>query len=134
MTSLLWFKIDFHSGIPVYQQIIAQIKAAIISGKIKAEEPLPSIRELAKELNINPNTAARAYRDLEGEGYIYSRPGVGSFISGHNEQVIEEIALNLIRGELYDTLLTAQKYNLNESALRSLLDEIIHSIYGGDKK
>lgn len=130
---MLWFKIDFHSGIPVYQQIINNVKEAIISGDLKADDPLPSIRELAKELNVNPNTVARSYRDLEMEGFIYSRPGVGSFIIGQNKQIIKEKALSLIREELYDTLLNAKKYNLDRTSIRSLIDQVFSEVYGGEK-
>lgn len=129
---MLWFKIDFHSGVPAYQQIIDKIKEFIISGHLKADEPLPSIRELAKELNVNPNTVARSYRDLEMEGYIYSRPGVGSFISAQNEQTIKNKALSLIKEELYEVLLTAQKYNLDSATIRSIVDQLINEVYGGE--
>ncbi|NLB88467.1 MAG: GntR family transcriptional regulator [Syntrophomonadaceae bacterium] len=129
---MLWFKIDFHSGVPAYQQIIDKIKELIISGNLQADDPLPSIRELAKELNVNPNTVARSYRDLETEGYIYSRPGVGSFISAQNEQTIKNKALSLIKEELYATLLTAQKYNLNKATISSLIDQLIREVYGGE--
>lgn len=130
---MLWFKIDFHSGVPAYQQIIDKIKELIISGTLKADEALPSIRELAKELNVNPNTVVRAYRDLETEGYIYSRPGVGSFISAQNEQTIKNKALILIKEELYGVLLTAQRYNLDRNTVRSLTEELINTVYGGEE-
>lgn len=129
---MLWFKIDFHSGIPAYQQIINKVEEDIISGNLKADDPLPSIRELAKELNVNPNTVARSYNALEMKGYIYSRPGVGSFISGQNEQIIKNKALSLIRKELYESLLTAKKYKLDSASIRSLIDQLMSEVYGGD--
>jgi GntR family transcriptional regulator len=129
---LLWFKIDFHSGIPVYQQINNKFKEAIISGQLKPDEPIPSIRELASKLNINHNTVARAYRDLEGQGFIYSRPGIGSFITNQNEQIIEKKALNLIQAELYNTLSTAKRYDLDSETIRILVEQVISQVYGGD--
>ena len=67
---MIWVKVDFHSGEPVYKQIVQSLKGDIISGKLSNNEAIPSIRELARDLNINPNTVARAYRELESEGYI----------------------------------------------------------------
>lgn len=129
---LLWFKINYYSGIPVYQQIIAGFEEAVISGKLKADEPIPSIRELGKKLKVNPNTIARAYRDLETSGYVYSRPGIGYFIAAQNEEAIAEKALSLIRGELADTILTAKKYKISSEELKGLVVDLIAEVYGGE--
>ena len=72
--------IDKSSKVPVYLQIADQIKAQIISGALPPDEKMPSVRELAASLTINPNTIQRAYRELETEGYICSVPGRGSFV------------------------------------------------------
>jgi len=68
------------SGVPLYLQLIEQLKLAIETGAIRAGEQLPSIREMAEELLINPNTVVRAYRDLETEGIIALRHGAGAFV------------------------------------------------------
>lgn len=68
------------SGVPIYLQIEAQIKNAIAAGALKPDQPLPSVRKLAAELGINPNTAARAYQELEREGTITTVPGGGTFV------------------------------------------------------
>ena len=65
---------------PIYEQICDSFRRLIISGVLKEDEKLPSVRELAGELVINPNTIQRAYRELEAEGYCYSVPGKGSFV------------------------------------------------------
>ena len=70
------------SGVPVYLQIIEQVKHAIATGAVNAGEQLPSVRQMAEDLLINPNTVARAYRDLEQEGIIELKHGSGAFISG----------------------------------------------------
>lgn len=74
-------KIDYRSGRPVYAQITDGVKALIYAGKLKTGFQLPTVRALASALDINPNTAARAYRELEHDGVISSRVGRGTFIS-----------------------------------------------------
>jgi GntR family transcriptional regulator len=69
------------SGVPVYLQIIEQVKHAIATGTVNAGEQLPSVRQMAEHLLVNPNTVARAYRDLEQEGIIELKHGSGAFIS-----------------------------------------------------
>ena len=67
---------------PIYEQIKDSFRKLIISGAMGADEKLPSVRTLAGELSINPNTIQRAYNELEAEGYVYSVPGKGSFVNG----------------------------------------------------
>ena len=74
---------EFQSNTPIYLQLIDMIKLQIISGQLQPGEKLPSVRALAAQLAINPNTIQRAYNELEGEGYIYSVPGKGSFAAGN---------------------------------------------------
>src|SRR5207248_7019671 len=73
-------RINPASGIPLYLQLIEQVKHAIETGAIRAGEQLPSVRQMAEDLLINPNTVARAYRDLEQEGFIELKHGSGAFI------------------------------------------------------
>lgn len=73
-------KIDAASHTPIYEQVVAQVRALVASGRLAAGERLPSVRGLAESLLINPNTAARAYRELELEGVVVSRQGHGVFV------------------------------------------------------
>jgi GntR family transcriptional regulator len=73
------FRIDNASGRAVYQQIIDQIKRDIALGRLTKDEKLPTVRQLAVQLAINPNTIAKAYRQLEQEGIITTKPGAGAF-------------------------------------------------------
>jgi GntR family transcriptional regulator len=73
-------KLDHHSDIPIYRQMIDAIVAAIESGEIEVGDKLPSIRELSAQLRINPNTTAKVYREMELRGYVESRAGSGCFI------------------------------------------------------
>jgi GntR family transcriptional regulator len=75
------FTISPTSGVPIYQQLTEQICAGIARGKLKADERLPSVRELSQMLVVNPNTIARAYTELEREEVLYTRPGMGVFVA-----------------------------------------------------
>ena len=78
--------INYRDGRPVYVQIKDELRLLIVTGAVEAGGKMPSVRELASELAINPNTIQRAYRELENEGYIYSVPGKGSF-AGEKKEV-----------------------------------------------
>ena len=91
--------VDVKSRIPIYEQIIASVKDSVVGGLMTADEPLPSVRSLAGELAINPNTIQKAYSELERQGIVYSVPGRGSFISSdtasiekqHREKILCDI-------------------------------------------
>jgi len=76
--------LDYRSGQPIYKQVVEGYKRLILTGVIAENEKLPSVRELASALAINPNTIQRAYRELETEGYVGSSPGKGIFAAGGN--------------------------------------------------
>ena len=75
------FLLDMHSGMPVYRQIMDQVRGAIASGALTAGDQLPTVRQLAVDLAINPNTVVRAYRELELGGLLETHQGTGTFIS-----------------------------------------------------
>lgn len=88
--------IDNKSGEPIYNQIYVQIKNQVISGALKENELLPSIRGLAKDLRISFLTTKRAYDELEKEGFIYTVPGKGSYVAARNADLIREENLKKI--------------------------------------
>ena len=75
------FALDLHTGVPVYRQLIDQVRAGIASGSLAAGDQLPTVRQLAVDLAINPNTVMRAYRELELGGLLETHQGTGTFIS-----------------------------------------------------
>lgn len=81
--------IDYKDTRPIYEQIVEKFKTLILKGVIQADEQLPSVRSLAMELSINPNTIQKAYAQLEWGGYIYSVKGRGNFVAG-TEKLLEE--------------------------------------------
>jgi len=75
------FHLDLHSGVPVYRQIIDQVMGAIAAGTLRGGDQLPTVRQVAVDLSINPNTVVRAYRELEIRGVLDTQQGTGTFIS-----------------------------------------------------
>src|SRR5277367_5483519 len=75
------FRLDLHSGVPVYRQIIDQVRGGVASGSLSAGDQLPTVRQLAVDLSINPNTVVRAYRELELGGLLETHQGTGTFVS-----------------------------------------------------
>ena len=90
------FSINYRDPRPVYEQIVDEIRKLIISGVFSADEKLPSVRDLARQLAINPNTIQRAYRELELSGYLYSVPGKGNF-AGAGHEIDEGRKRDLLR-------------------------------------
>ena len=78
-------RLNYRDSRPIYEQIKDGLKKLIVTGALTTDEKLPSVRSLATQLSINPNTIQRAYNELEGEGYIYSVPGKGSFAAANTE-------------------------------------------------
>lgn len=90
------FRLDAHSGVPVYRQIIDQVRGGIASGSLIPGDQLPTMRQLAVDLAINPNTVVRAYRELELGGLLETHQGTGTFISAQKmNQALEERARQL---------------------------------------
>jgi len=75
------FSLDLHTGVPVYRQLIDQVRSGIASGTLAAGDQLPTVRQLAVDLTINPNTVMRAYRELELGGLLETHQGTGTFVS-----------------------------------------------------
>ena len=75
------FRLDAHSGVPVYRQLIDQVQAAMASGALGIGDQLPTVRQVAVDLTINPNTVSRAYREMEIRGLLDTQQGTGTFIA-----------------------------------------------------
>ena len=84
------FRLDLHTGVPVYRQIIDQVRGGMASGALTPGEQLPTVRQLAVDLSINPNTVVRAYRELELGGLLETNQGTGTFVSAQKIRGGEE--------------------------------------------
>jgi len=85
----MWYHIDPSSGTPIYRQLVDQVRQAVASGVLRAGDRLPSVRDLAVELAVNPNTIAKAYQELEREGVIETPRGKGSFVADRDHHISE---------------------------------------------
>ena len=116
--------IDNKSGEPIYNQIYSQIKNQIISGELKEDEMLPSIRGLAKDLRISFITTKRAYEELEKEGFIYTLPAKGCYVAPKNVELLREENLKKIEEHIEQIAKLAVSCNLSR-------DDIIEMITFG---
>lgn len=114
--------IDNKSGLPIYDQIYSQIKSQIISGALKENDPLPSIRNLAKDLHISVITTKRAYDELEKEGFIYMVAGKGCFVSKKNVELLREENLRQIEEHLLCVAKLAVLSNVSRQEIIQMLD------------
>ncbi|MBQ9685105.1 MAG: GntR family transcriptional regulator [Oscillospiraceae bacterium] len=114
--------IDNRSGQPIYEQILAQIKEQILSGSLRENEALPSIRALAKDLMISVITTKRAYDELEAAGLIYTVPGKGSFVAPVNRELLRETQLRELEEHLHRVRELAAACGLSREALSELYD------------
>ena len=116
------------SGIPIYEQIVSQVKNLILSGALEEGEALPSMRLLAKELRISVITTKRAYEELEREGYILSVVGKGSFVAPRNMELVREEKPRQVEEHLSQAVETAKTYGIS---LEDLV-EVLTMLYGED--
>ncbi|MBR5682633.1 MAG: GntR family transcriptional regulator [Ruminococcus sp.] len=116
--------IDNRSGAPIYDQIYNQIKDMIICGSLAANEPLPSIRTLAKDLRISVVTTKRAYDELEREGYIYTLPAKGCFVAAQNTEMLKEHNLKLIEEHMNEIRKLAALCKLSKEDIIDMFDII----------
>lgn len=110
---------------PIYQQIVDQIKGAILRGELSSDQPLPSIRVLAKELQISVITSKRAYEELEKEGFIYAIPGKGSFVTEQAEHRLEESKKLLVEEKLKEALDLADLMGLTRGELKEIIQQVM---------
>jgi GntR family transcriptional regulator len=104
------FRIDPKSGVPAYRQIIEQVKVGIARGDLAAGTQLPTVRQLAVDLSINPNTVLRAYRELETEGLLRTQQGSGTFVGSRRPQVDELERARMLGQILTELLARAATY------------------------
>jgi GntR family transcriptional regulator len=118
-------RLETSDGVPIYLQIVDQIKRNVAVGRLKPEDPLPSVRQLALELTINPNTVARAYLELEHEGVIYKRQGQGTYVSPQALDASRRERMRVVAGLFEKAIVEAVNSGMSKSeieeAYRSLL-------------
>jgi GntR family transcriptional regulator len=127
----MYFKVDPSNGLPIYLQIIQQVKTSIAMGRLQSDDALPSVRQLAIDLAVNPNTVARAYLDLEHEGIIFKRPGQGTFVSSQGVEMSKKERIKIYQDHLEKSLVEGIHLGLEaetmERVFKQSLERIISS-------
>ena len=121
----MWYHVDPLSGVPIYMQILNQVKRATATGMLKAGDQMPSVRELALELTVNPNTIAKAYQELERDGVIKSVRGIGTFIAETEVKIVHEERVKVLLGAIDKVLVEAHHLGFSDLEVRELLQERI---------
>ena len=117
-------RIDNASNRPVYQQIIDQIKRDIALGLLVKDDQLPTVRHLAAQLVINPNTIAKAFRQLEQEGIIVTHPGSGAFVASLNSQLSRAVRRKVLCEEMERFIVDAIHMQIDKDTLAKWFSEV----------
>lgn len=114
-----------NNPVPMYQQIVDQVTALILSGELKPGDPLPSIRKLAADLLASVITTRRAYADLEAEGLIVTRPGLGTFVADLTPEDLERLKDRAVIGHLADAVRAGRNLGLRDKEIVKLLYDVL---------
>jgi GntR family transcriptional regulator len=126
------FELDLRSRKPIYEQLVDKLKELIMNEVLKPDEQLPSVRTLATQLTINPNTIQKAYRELEIQGFIYSVKGKGSFVNPSNQSKNQEKIAG-VKKELEKLILEALYLGVTREELVELILKLDSTKNGGEK-
>lgn len=121
----MFLMISSHSPVPLYQQIVDQIRAKILAGELRPDEPLPSIRELARDLTTSVITTKRAYLELEREGLIVTRPGLGTFVAAVNPDRLAGIRCAKVKERLEAAVQEARRVGVGDREIKEMLEELL---------
>ena len=119
----MFFQIDFADNLAIYDQIVRQIKFAVAGGVLREAELVPSVRELARELTINPNTVARAYRQLQDDRVLQPVRGTGLAVAAGAGRRCRQERIELIRARLQQAFAEARQSGLSPAEFRALVKE-----------
>jgi GntR family transcriptional regulator len=130
----MFLHVDTRNGLAVYDQIVRQVKFAVADGTLRSGELVPSVRELARELAINPNTVARAYRQLQDEGVLESVRGTGLEVAPSARRQCQSERTKLIRARLRLVLEEALHSGLNAHEIETLMQDELATARRAQKK
>jgi Predicted transcriptional regulators len=119
------FQLDLKSRKSIYEQVVDNIKELIITGMLKTEDKIPSVRELSKTLTVNPNTIQKAYRELEYQGYIYTVSGLGTFVASPAEIPADEKKIGEIRDRIRESIRELLYLGCTIERIKNLTDELL---------
>jgi len=119
----LFLHIDYNSAEPIYRQAVEQIKLMVVSGVLRPGDRMPSIRELAKSLKINPTTAAKIYNELAHAGVLTSRQGQGAFVSATTERLAPQEIRRIVAGHARRMLVEGLRLGLTREEINQIIEE-----------
>lgn len=117
--------INNSSMVPVYEQMMGQIKAAIISGELKENEGLPSVRACANELKISALTVKKAYDNLEAEGFVVTVHGKGTYVAATDKQLAIEARRKAVEDDFYNAIIKAKNIGMDDQEIRDIIEIIL---------
>ncbi len=121
-------KTDPGSGVPIYLQIVNQVRTHVAMGHLQPEDALPSVRQLAVDLMVNPNTIARAYLDLEHQGIIYKRAGQGTYVSNRAVEMSKSDRIRIFRELLEKAVVEGLHLDLRRPDMEAVFDDLLSGI------
>ncbi len=121
-------QINFKSGLPVYLQIVEQVKAAAASGALQPGEALPSIRPVAEDLRVNRNTVAKAYAELENLGLIETSPGRGCFLKENHSPLRKEVRRKMVVESIDQAIVMAHHLQVSGPEFLTLVEERLRAL------
>ena len=121
------FRLDSSSGVPPYLQLVHQVRQSLLLGYLQEEDRLPTVKDVAADLAINPNTVVKAYRQLEHEGLAAGRPGQGTFITGTLASPAVAVS-QVLRGSLEKWFRDAAEAGLSDEAITALIAAVRHDL------
>jgi DNA-binding transcriptional regulator YhcF (GntR family) len=121
--AVMHWRIDFHSGVPVYLQLAEQVRTAVATGLLRHGDQVPSVRALAEELRVNRNTVSRAYGELEREGILLNHQGLGCFVNTTPTPLRRAVRTERLAEALDALLVQAHHLQVDDASLRALFEE-----------
>jgi GntR family transcriptional regulator len=128
--ALVNFHLDPSSGVSYYMQLIQQVRQALLFGILKSGDRLPTVKEVSAQVALNPNTVLRAYRELEHDGLVLSRPGLGTFVAATIPPAVAPASYQTLRADLERWIRKARDRGVDDDQLASLFAHVLHANAG----
>ena len=122
-------RVDPGSSVPVFQQIVDEVKSAVARGACRPGEAIPSVRQMAAQALVNPNTVARAYRELERDGIVYTRKGLGVFVADAAAKLSRSDRREELSERFAEIVAAARRAGLSGKDVQSLIEQAISKEY-----
>jgi GntR family transcriptional regulator len=123
--ALIEFHVDLGSGVSIYLQLIQQVRHALQFGILKPGDRLPTVKEVVARVAVNPNTVHRAYRDLEHDGLVVSRPGLGTFVTAAVPAALAEATYRALRADVETLIRKAREHGVDDTGLAALFTHVL---------